>query len=414
MKTIFHVDVNNAFLSWSAVNHLTEGGDVDYRAIPAVVAREGENGGGIVLAKSMAAKKAGVVTGEVLWQARRKCPDLYIVPPDYRAYVRASRAMRALLDEYSPLVEPFSIDECFLDMTGTESLFGPAEAAAAAIKDRIYRELGFTVNVGVGAVKVAAKMASDWEKPNRVHTLWPSEIREKLWPMPLSFLFMAGKSVVASFERVGVRTVGDLARLSPRLVAEEYGKGALRLWRYANGEDDSPVCPVSPPPKSVSKGITFSHPLPSLAACEDVLLSVAEELGYELSEKKMNGTVVTVSWKTPSYRRFSRRRCFTEGIFYYADIFAKAAALFRESYRGGAVKYLCVTVSDLSFERRGEGNLFAADDEKEERLANTIYDLKRRYGKSALTTARSLGSGGVRLFERGAEREEGEKRFLGL
>ena len=399
MRVIFHVDVNSAFLSWSAAEHLLNGGTLDYRTVPSAVAKQGENGGGIVLAKSIDAKKYGISTGEVVWSARQKCPDLLLVPPDYPCYLRASHAMKEILREYSPAVESFSIDECFLDMTGQEKFFGPPEKAALDLKERIKKELGFTVNVGIASCKAAAKMASEWEKPDRVHTLWPHEIETKLWPMPIDFLFMAGRRTVAALRKIGVDTVGDMAALSPSFVKERFGKNGLTLWHYANGRDDSPVCEGEPPPpKSISKSVTLSHPFRSRGECLDILLYIAEELSYKLTDRSMTASLLTVAWKDTDYHYQCKQQRFSDPLFHYGDIFHKAETIFDGIYHGGAVKYLGMSLGDLSSERDIGMTLFGRDRLKDERLSETVFSLKKRYGKQVITTARSLGSGVDRLF----------------
>ncbi len=399
MRVIFHVDVNSAFLSWSSVEHLQKGGTLDYRTVASAVAKQGENGGGIILAKSIPAKKCGISTGEVVWSAKQKCPDLLLVPPDYPCYLRASYAMKEMLREYSPAVESFSIDECFLDMTGQEKFFGSPEKAAFDLKDRVRKELGFTVNVGIGACKAAAKMASEWEKPDRVHTLWPHEIQTKLWPMPIDFLFMAGRRTVTALRKIGVNTIGDMAALSPSLVKDRFGKNGLTLWNYANGRDDSPVCEGEPPPpKSVSKSVTLSHPFHSKGECLDILLYIAEDLSYKLTDKSMTASILTVAWKDTDYRYFCKQRHFPDPLFHYGDIFHKAEEIFDQIYSGGAVKYLGLTLGGLSAEREIGMTLFGRDQLKDERLSEAVFSLKKRYGKQVITTARSLGSGVDRLF----------------
>lgn len=399
MKVIFHVDVNSAFLSWSAVEHLQRGGALDYRTVASAVAKQGENGGGIILAKSIDAKKYGISTGEVVWSAKLKCPGLLLVPPDYPCYLKASHAMKEILKEYSPQVESFSIDECFLDMTGQEKFFGSPEKAASDLKSRIKKELGFTVNVGIAACKAAAKMASEWEKPDRVHTLWPQEIQTKLWPMPIDFLFMAGRRTVAALRKIGVNTVGDMASLSPDFVKERFGKNGVTLWHYANGRDDSPVCEGDPPPpKSVSKSVTLPGVLRSRKECLDILLYIAEDLTYKLADKEMTASVLTVAWKDAEYHYHCKQRHFPDPLFHYGDIFHKAEEIFNQIYDGRAVKYLSLSLGDLSAGRDIGLTLFGRDRLKDERLSEAMFALKKRYGKQIITTARSLGSGVDDLF----------------
>jgi DNA polymerase-4 len=192
-RTIFHIDVNSAFLSWEAAYRLQHGHTQDLRDIPSVVGGDEESRRGIVLARSLPAKKCGIHTGEVLWQARSKCPGLVIIPPDYTLYINCSNALMDLLRSYSPILERYSVDECFLDVT--DSLGGRSPLALAGeISSRIKREMGFTVNIGVSSNKLLAKMASELEKPDKIHTLYPHEIPSKMWPLSVKELFMVGRS----------------------------------------------------------------------------------------------------------------------------------------------------------------------------------------------------------------------------
>lgn len=218
-RVIFHIDVNSAFLSWEAVYRLKHlGGELDLRMIPSAVGGDISKRHGIILAKSIPAKKYHIQTGEPVTDALKKCPDLCLVPPNYSLYEKNSRAMMEILRDYSPSVEIFSIDEAFIDMTGMESLFGPPVQAAARIKDRIREELGFTVNVGVSSNKLLAKMASDFKKPDLVHTLFPEEIEKKMWGLPVRDLFFVGAATEKKLRNLGIHTVGELARTDPEIL----------------------------------------------------------------------------------------------------------------------------------------------------------------------------------------------------
>ena len=223
MTVWFHVDVNSAFLSWSALKALNGGGTLDLRTVPAAVGGDEEKRHGVVLAKSQPAKRYGVRTGESLFAARQKCPGLIVVPPDFDWYVQCSKGLIAILRDYSPVVEQFSIDEAFVEMTGSEALFGPPVQAADAIRERVKREWGFTVNVGISVNRLLAKTASDFEKPDRTHTLWPEEIPQKLWPLPVGALFGVGPSAVRTMDALGIRTVGDLAHADPEVLRGAFG-----------------------------------------------------------------------------------------------------------------------------------------------------------------------------------------------
>lgn len=237
-RIVFHIDVNSAFLSWTAAHRMCVLGDgFDLRTVPSVVAGDKKSRHSIILAKSGPAKKFGIQTGEPLGKAMEKCPNLVVVEPDYELYVTASRSLIAMLREYSPLVEQFSIDEAWIDMTGTTGLYGPPVLAADRLRERIHRELGFTVNIGISCNKLLAKMAGDFEKPDKTHTLFPAEIPAKLWPLPVRELFMVGRATEKRLKLMGIRTIGELANTDPAFLRSRLGKQGEIVWQFANGRD---------------------------------------------------------------------------------------------------------------------------------------------------------------------------------
>ena len=239
MKLIFHIDVNSAFLSWTACGLLEEGGadtlPTDIREIASVIGGSEKSRHGIVLAKSTLAKQYGIVTGEPLFQARRKCPGLVVVPPNYQLYVRKSDQLIRMLHEYTPLIQQYSIDEAWMDMTGIQEAQADPVGFATRLKDRIHRELGFTVNIGISVNHLLAKMGSELQKPDRVHTLFPEEIPQKMWPLPVDELFFVGKTTAAHLHKLGIHTIGELARTDPGLLEMHLKKHGRAIWKYANG-----------------------------------------------------------------------------------------------------------------------------------------------------------------------------------
>lgn len=406
-RVIFHIDVNSAFLSWSAADHLFRGGKTDYRRLNAVIAKEGM-GKSIVLAKSESAKKLGVKTGEPIWQAQEKCPDLMVIEPDYSLYLRASDAMRGLFFDYTPLVEPFSIDECFLDMTGQEKFFGEAETAAHNMKERIKKELGFTVNVGIGDNKPLAKMASEFKKPDLVHTLWLDDIKEKLWPRPIDFLFMAGKKSVVKLRKIGIDTIGKLANIDRDFINQYMGKQGDMLYRYANGIDNEPVLPGElPPPKSVSQSITLPLILTDIAEAETIFVYITENLCAKLRQKNMTAGVVHVGVKNRERLYFGKQRRSQYPLSHRRIILAEALALLGELWPADGVRYVGLSLGDLRCDRVVEADLFGNDLQKEERLDAALYSIKKRYGDDAIYSGRLLNSKVKSYFrDIGSDREE--------
>ncbi|MCQ2508372.1 MAG: DNA polymerase IV, partial [Dorea sp.] len=263
-RLIFHIDVNSAFLSWESMRRV-KNGESDLRLIPSAIGGDPKSRRGIVVAKSIPAKKYGITTGEPMAMALRKCPDLVIAASDFRLYDKCSKAFKKICQSYAPVMESFSIDEVFLDMSGTSLIYPDPIALAYEIKNRIRDELGFTVNVGIGRNKLCAKMASDFEKPDKVHTLFPEEIPEKLWPLPVGDLFTVGRSSAEKLIRAKILTIGDLANADLKDIQSLIGmKQGEHIHRYANGIDNSPVVAEPEDAKGYSAETTVEENLEDL------------------------------------------------------------------------------------------------------------------------------------------------------
>ncbi len=273
-RTVFHVDVNSAFLSWEAVFRLNRfAAGTDLRTIPSAVGGDMQMRRGIILAKSLSAgREYGVKTAETILEAKRKCPNLYLVPPNYGLYEKASHALIRLLKEYTPDVEQYSIDEAFMDMTGSRHLFGPPMEAAESVRRRVEGELGFTVNIGVSTNKLLAKMASEFEKPNKVHSLFPDEIGEKMWPLPVSELFFVGRATAKELASIGIKTIGQLAVAEPQMLQRHFKKHGEVIRRFANGEDDAPVVTEPSPNKGYGNSTTLPFDVKDAATARLALL----------------------------------------------------------------------------------------------------------------------------------------------
>ena len=293
-RLVFHVDVNSAFLSWSSVERLKNDPDAeDLRLIPSVVGGDPKKRTGVVLAKSVPAKKFGIRTGEPLAYAFRKCPHLMVIPPDFRLYSRASASMMELLAEYAPVVEKFSIDEAFLDMTGTGKLYPDPLALAHEIRNRIRDELGFTVNIGISENKLLAKMASDFQKPDKVHTLFPDEIPQKMWNLPVGELLYVGHHSVEKLNRMEIRTIGELAHTPESVLKNAFGmKQAHQMHLYANGIDDSPVGDEEVANKGYGNSITLPYDLVRAQEAYPVLLALADSVGSRLRADGMTASSI--------------------------------------------------------------------------------------------------------------------------
>ncbi len=298
MRTIFHIDVNSAFLSWTSVENLKTGKGPDLREIPAIIGGDQKTRHGVVLAKSIPAKKFGIHTGEPVVNALRKCPNLVTAPPDHDLYHEYSHRMMDFLHSLTPDIEQVSIDECFLDFTGIAHRYASPYTAAKYIKDEIHSRFGFTVNVGISSNKLLAKMASDFEKPDKIHTLFPDEIPQKMWPLPIGELFMAGKSSVKALNNLGIRTIGELAASDPKLITLNLKSHGTMLWNYANGIDNSPVCSIPAEAKGIGNSTTLSSDLTKESEAVPILHSLAESVASRLrkAHKKAGSICVEIKY----------------------------------------------------------------------------------------------------------------------
>ena len=300
-RVIFHVDANSAFLSWSAAYRVKVlGEEKDLRDVPSVVAGDRESRHSIILAKSGPAKKYGIQTGEPLFQALEKCPNLEVIQPDYELYVEASRHFVAMLRQFSPAVEQYSIDEAWVDMTGTERLWGAPRLAAEKMRRRIWEELGFTVNVGISSNKLLAKMAGDFEKPNKVHTLFPEEIGKKFWPLPVRDLFLVGAATEKKLNLLGIYTIGDLANTDVHVLKRRLGKHGETIWHFANGRNADMVAPEPAENKGYSNSVTTARDIATTADAHQVLLSLCETVAMRMRRDGKCGGCIRFPPRRPS------------------------------------------------------------------------------------------------------------------
>lgn len=396
-RVIFHVDVNSAFLSWSAAHRVMVLGEkTDLREIPAVVAGDKETRRGIVLAKSLPAKKRGVQTGQPLFQALERCPELTIVPPDYGLYVEASRHFVALLRQFSPLVEQYSIDEAWVDMTGTERLFGTPRLAAELLRERVFRELGFTVNVGVSCNKLLAKMAGDFEKPNRVHTLFPEEIPQKLWPLPVRELFLVGGATEEKLAKMGIYTIGELARADEKALRRRLGKHGETIWHFANGRCADAVTPVAAENQGYGNSVTTAADVTDAWQAHQVLLSLCETVASRMRRDGKSGGCVTVQLRTDALRYLSHQAVLGGATNITAELYAHACRIFDELWdRQTPLRQLGVQVTRLAKEPYQQfdflSGLSPVQYERKLRLDETVDALRDKFGEDIIRRARFAG-----------------------
>ena len=394
-RVIFHIDVNSAFLSWTAAYRCMVCGEkTDLREIPVVIANRKNSRTSIVLAKSIPAKKFGVKTGEPLGMARDKCPNLVVAEPDYDLYVAASQRMIALLREVSPVVEQYSIDEAWVDMTGTERLYGAPVLAANWLKERIHRELGFTVNVGISCNKLLAKMAGDFEKPDKVHTLFPTELEEKLWPLPTRELFMLGVATERKLHRFGIDTIGALANADPIFLTKVLGKQGQTLWQYANGRGDAFLQAQPAANKGYGNAVTTSRDVTDRAYACQVLLSLCETVGMRLRRDGQAGRCVAVQLRTSQFETWSHQMLLGAASNVTGELYQAACELFDQMWDGKTpLRQIGVQVTRLADGRQRQCSLFdAADYARQEKLDTAVDALREKFGEGALFRATLLHS----------------------
>lgn len=391
-KIYFHVDVNSAFLSWSALKHLQDGDVQDLRTIPAVVGGDEAKRHGVVLAKSGPAKKYGIQTGESLFAARAKCPGLTIVPPDFDFYVQNSKALIKILGDYTPDVEQYSIDEAFLDMTGTEALFGPPLTVAHTIRRRVKRELGFTVNVGVAPNRLLAKMASDFEKPDRVHTLYKYEIETKMWPLPVGDLFGVGPSAAKKLNSFGICTIGDFARLDRETATRMFGSRGETLWNYANGRETDPVTKQGSRDNSYGNSVTMPQDLPRPEDADATMLALCDSVGRRLRADGKTARVVTVQLVDNAFRRTSHQTTLPNPTNSTDRLYRVAAELMRQMWPARPVRLVGVSAEKTGEDNFEQMDFFtdAARTDKQEKLDRAADALRRKFGGAAVTRATLL------------------------
>ena len=393
-RVIFHVDANSAFLSWSAAyRRKVLGEEIDLREIPSVVAGDKESRHSIILAKSGPAKKYGIQTGEPLFQALEKCPGLTVVPPDYPLYVEASRHFVAMLREFSPAVEQYSIDEAWVDMTGTRRLHGDPRVAAEKMRLRIWEELGFTVNVGISSNKLLAKMAGDFEKPNKVHTLFPEEMEAKFWPLPVRNLFLVGPATERKLKLMGIYTIGDLAKAEESMLRKRLGKHGETIWHFANGRNAEIVTPTPAENKGYGNSVTTARDVTTREEGHQVLLSLCETVAARMRKDGQCGRCVGVHVRTFEFQHASHQMLLHGATNITKEIYRAACRVFDELWdHETSLRQLGVQVTRLSKEPYQQYDLFSGmtpvQYERKMRLDETVDALRDKYGESVIRRAK--------------------------
>ena len=381
-RLIFHVDVNSAYLSWEAVRRVKEGGE-DLRQIPSAIGGDPEKRTGVILAKSIPAKKYNVRTGEPVAMALRKCPQLVLARPDFRLYERNSKAFMDICRRYTPAVEKFSIDECFLDMSDSGRLYPDPVGTAHDIKRAIREELGFTVNVGISRNKLLAKMASDFEKPDKVHTLFPEEIAQKLWPLPVGELFLVGHATAEKLNHAGIVTIGDLAQADVRKIQAVLGqKPGGQLHDYTNGIDPSPVLTQPEEAKGYSVSTTLAEDVTTMEEASHILLELADSVTSRMRADHARAFCISVSIRTNHFVNRSHQKKLDEATDITKEVYEVARELLCELWKG-RVPLRLLGISLMQIVRGDAVQMsFFKDEEREKarKLDRALDDIRNRYG----------------------------------
>ncbi len=398
MGIIFHIDVNSAFLSWSALEQLSLGNPVDLRTVPSIVGGDTQTRHGIVTAKSIPAKAFGIETAEPVVSAFKKCPHLIMVPPNHKLYHTYSQALMEHLSSFCPYIEQASIDECYMDFSPIMDNFPSPEEGAHIIKNSVYEKFGFTVNVGISDKKVLAKMASDFKKPDMVHTLYSHQIREKMWPLPVNRLFLCGKSATQTLHKLGIRTIGELAQSDLTVLESHMKSMGTTLWQFANGIDDSPLILEQTKAKGIGNSTTLSADVTSPEEAYKVLLTLSESVGARLRKHGSLAGMVTTEIKYATFKSASHQCSLFSPTAANDIIYQTACRLFDELWDGSPVRLLGVRCTKLTEEGDPvQMNLFdyvtstssedvssVAKREKLEKLDAALDSLRGKYGENII------------------------------
>ncbi|CDA98073.1 DNA polymerase IV [Lachnospiraceae bacterium AM23-2LB] len=392
-SVIFHIDVNSAYLSWTAAEKLKNGAAQDLREIPSIIGGDQKSRHGVVLAKSVPAKKYGIRTGEPVANAFRKCPNLVMEPPDHKMYRQKSAMLMEYLRSFTTKIEQVSVDECYMDFTEIASQYASPVSAAFQIKDSIREKFGFTVNIGISSNKLLAKMASDFEKPDKVHTLFPEEVPLKMWSLPIGELFMAGRSSVEALKKLEIDTIGELANADLGLIELHLKSHGKMLWEFANGIDHSEVQPEQSEAKGVGNSTTLSEDAATVEEAMKVFYKLAKSVGARLRKAGQRAGMVSMEIKYYDFRTASHQKQLLKPTNEDQVLYETACQLFKEIWSGEPVRLLGIRTAKLSAESEPEQmTLFDMElpqppDEKHQRLNAAMEAIRKRYGNDAVKKA---------------------------
>lgn len=379
-RIIMHIDVNNAFLSWTALELLQNGSKYDIRNSYAVIGGDPSARKGIVLAKSNPAKKQGVVTAETLYSAKKKCPVLRVYKPNYSFYQKMSNSMFQLLYKYTPDIEIASIDECYLDYTPIKHIYGDPLDFAKKIQSEIYENLGFTVNIGIANNKLCAKMASDFEKPFKIHTLYENEITLKMWPLKVGELFGIGKKTVPKLEKLNIYTISDLANSDLNKLSKYFKNQAQYLINRANGIDESKVVSTPPERKGIGNEITLPKDIETKDEVFNCFKILSEQISARLKKMGKYALTITIILKDNLFIRSTHQKKLLNAIRNSEDILKIAKELYLEMKYEKPIRLIGIRVNNLTDMVIHQVSIFENNIEESIKLEKTVDDLKEKYG----------------------------------
>ena len=387
-RIIMHIDVNNAFLSWSAVYYLQNGSNIDIRTIPSAIAGEKAKRTGIILAKSIPAKKMGIKTGDIIYTAKNKCPSLKIYPPNYKFYSEMSKKMFDYLYSLTPDIEIASIDECYIDYGKIKKLYGDEFIFAKKINKEIKEKFGFTVNIGIANNKLCAKMASDFEKPDKVHTLYMNEIETKMWPLPVNDLFMLGRSSAKRLEELGIKTIGDLAKCSSAFLRKHFKKQGDYFLEASRGIDYSPVVPKSDKNKCISISRTLPYDYTKKEELEKVLFDEVESVTFDLRRKNLYARAVAITYRNFLFKNYSHQMTMDNSTNSTNDIYNQVLILLSRSWREEPIRNIGIRLSDLTDEKKEQMSIFDNMEKKEVSEVEKVMDeIINKFGRDSVKFA---------------------------
>ena len=407
-RVILHCDMNGFYASVE----LLDRPDLDGK--PVAVCGDPDSRHGIILAKNELAKAAGVITAETIWQAKKKCPNLELVRPHRHKYTHYSKLINQIYLRYTDMVEPFSIDESWLDVTASQNLFGSGQQIADEIRRTVRKETGLTLSAGVSFNKIFAKLGSDYKKPDATTVITRENFRDILWPLPAQAMIFVGKSTAERLLKSGVKTIGDIASADPKMLQALLGKHGQVLWNYANGYDTSPVARYgeSEPVKSIGNGMTFRRNLLSDDDIRTAATSLADTVATRLRNHKMKTYGVKIDIKDPNFHTISRQKQLFVPTNLASELAQSAMELLRESWRPGApIRMLTITAINLCDETVEEQiSLFAADNtshQQGEKIERTMDHIRSKFGSAAITFGGVLGNDlGISVHDSKEEDEE--------